>query len=58
MDFGKAVGDEEDEDYEKTVGATFNFEISEEGVCTEEIEGFVNNVCLVWVSCQYTLFTK
>ena len=45
-DLSKAVGDEEDEDDEETVGWTLDLEVAEEGVGAEEVESLVNNIRL------------
>ena len=42
----QTIGDEEDEDDENTVCRTFDFEISEKGVGTEEVKGFVDYISL------------
>ena len=44
-DLGKAVRDEEDEDYEEAIGGPLDLEVAEEGVGAEEVEGLVDNVC-------------
>ena len=45
-DLSKAVGDEEDEDDEETVGWTLDLEVAEEGVGAEEVESLVNDIRL------------
>ena len=45
-DLSKAVGDEEDEDDEETVGWALDLEVAEEGVGAEEVESLVNDICL------------
>ena len=45
-DLGKTVGDEEDEDNEETIGRALDLEVAEEGVGTEKVEGFVDDVGL------------
>ena len=50
-DFGKAVGDEEDEYDEVAVGRAFDLEVAEEGVGAEEVESFVEDIgfiCSSW----------
>ena len=44
-DLGKAVRDEEDEDYEQAIGGALDLEVAEEGVGAEEVEGLVDDVC-------------
>lgn len=48
-EFGETVGDEEDEDDENAIGGAFDLEVAEEGVGTEEVEGFVDDVGSVGV---------
>lgn len=48
-ELGQAVRYVKDEDDEQAVCGSFDLKVSEEGVCTEEIESFVYYVCLVWI---------
>ena len=48
-DLGKAVRDEEDEDNEEAIGGAFDLEVAEQGVGTEQVKGFVDNVRLIGV---------
>jgi hypothetical protein len=48
---GKTVRDVKDENDEEAVGGALDLKVTEERVGTEEVEGFVNYVRLVWVRC-------
>jgi len=51
-EFCETIGDEEDEDDEKTITRTLDLEISEERVGTEEVECLVDDVSLVITRCE------
>ena len=45
-DFGQAVGDEKDEDDQRSVCWTFDFKVPEQRVGTEEVQSFIDDICL------------
>lgn len=47
---GQTVGDEEDEDDESSVCWTFDLKVPEQRVGTEEVQSFVDDICLRWVA--------
>ena len=49
---GKAVGHIKDEDNKETISGALDLEVAEEGVGTEEVECFINNIGRVGVSCS------
>lgn len=48
----ETVGNEEDEDYEKTITGPFDLEVSEERVGAEEVECLVDDVSLFITRCE------
>lgn len=51
--FGKAIGDEEDENNQQPVSASFDFEVAEERVGPKQVQGFVDDVRFVRVRCAH-----
>ena len=51
-DLGETIGNEEDEYDEEAIGWALNLEVAEERVGTEEVEGLIDDISRVLVSCE------
>lgn len=47
--FRETVRNEEDEDDQEAVGGSFDLEVAEEGVGTEEVQCFIYDIGLIWI---------